>query len=851
MHFYTNVYQYGNSLLVRGVKDGKGYATKIAYKPTLFLNAKKLSETGYKTLSGNSVEPMVFSCIKEAKEFIEKYKDIQGFEIHGIRTFANQYISDNFKGEIEWDFSKIRVFYLDIEVEAKNGWPNIETANNPITAITLYDTFTKRYYVWGRKTYVPTMDNVEYNLCETEEILLEHFVEFWSKNYPDVVTGWNVRFFDIAYIVNRIGRIFDQRQINKLSPWGICYNRDISIQKRVNRTYELAGISIMDYLELYKKYTYVSKESFKLHYIAKIELGEGKVEFSGTLQELYEENYQKFIDYNIKDVELVKRLDEKMRFIELVIGMSYIAKVSDYNKTYGPVHYWEIMVYNFLIERNIVISEVEQGSKSTQYEGAYVKDPIIGKHDWVVSFDLNSLYPNVARQWNIGPETHIPYNQLPVELKEIADKVTIDELIDGTFDLSALRKHDVTMTANRQFYHRKHMSFFSEIFGKLYDARVQVKKEMLRLQQEKENTKDKNEQQKLDYTIAALHNKQLAAKVSLNSAYGAIGNAFFRYYSVDNAEGITVTGQLVDRWIEIRVNKRLNTLLKTSGVNYVVASDTDSIYVVLDKLVSSVLPKTKDIDNNTYTTKVINFMDRFCKVDLVPFIAKCCQELFEYTNSYLPLMEMKRESLASRGIWTGKKHYLMYVYDSEGVRYSKPKLKITGIEAVKSSTPEICREKIREALEIIVTKDEDAVISFVENFRTEFRKLPAEIIGFPRGINDLRAYADLRGLPTKGAPIHVKSALMYNKLLIDTGVVSKFPMVEDGNKIKFVYLKTPNPIRNNAIAFVDDLPKEFNLHKYIDYDLQFEKAFVNPIIAVLDAIGWKLEKTGDLTTLFG
>ena len=346
--------------------------------------------------------------------------------------------------------------------------------------------------------------------------------------------------------------------------------------------------------------------------------------------------------------------------------------------------------------------------------------------------------------------------------------------------------------------------------------------------------------------ISKFNNFQMVRKITLNSAYGAVGNQYFRYYKLANAEAITLSGQVSIRWIENKMNEFLNKILKTDDFDYVIASDTDSIYLNFNNIVETFLSKHKDDKE-----KVVTMIDKICQDQLEPYIDKCYNELAEYVNSYDQKMQMKRENIADRGIWTAKKRYILNVWDSEGVRYEEPKLKIMGIEAVKSSTPAPCRKMIKDSLKLMMNATEDELIDFIEKCRSEFNKLPPEDIAFPRGLSEVNKYKSNSTIYSKGTPIHARGALLYNYYIKEKKLDNKYTTINNGDKIKFIYLKKANPIRENVISFLTDFPVEFGLDKYLDRELQFEKAFLEPLKAVLDAIGWNVEKTVNLELFFG
>ena len=426
------------------------------------------------------------------------------------------------------------------------------------------------------------------------------------------------------------------------------------------------------------------------------------------------------------------------------------------------------------------------------------------------------------------------------KVRELSSQVNVDKILNKELDLEPLRKVNLTMTANGALYYRV-KGFLPELMEKMYEDRVIFKQKMIEAKKQYEKKKSKE----LEKEIARCNNIQMAKKISLNSAYGAIGNQYFRYYKLENAEAITLSGQVAIRWIESKMNTYLNKILKTKDVDYVIASDTDSIYLHMGPLVETVFKGREKT-----TEGIVSFLDKICKVELEKYIEGCYQELADYVNAYDQKMQMKRENIADRGIWTAKKRYILNVWDSEGVRYEEPKLKMMGIEAVKSSTPAPCRKMIKDALKLMMSGTEDEVIEFIENARRDFKKLPPEQISFPRSASDVNKYKASNTIYSKGTPIHVRGALLFNHLIQNANLTNKYSLIQNGEKIKFIYLKKPNIIQENVISFIQDFPKELNLDKYIDYDLQFEKAFLEPLKSILDAIGWNIEKTSSLESFF-
>ena len=823
----------GDHFLVRGYENGRHFATREKFYPTLFVPSNK--QTKYKTLEGEYVESVEPGTVRDCRDFIKKYEGVENFKIYGNDRYIYQYISEMYpEEEIKFDTSKIKIATLDIEVASENGFPDVESAAEEVLLITVQDYATKQIRTWGRGPFNNTQKNVIYKGFRTEYELLNDFINWWQieENTPEVVTGWNSELYDIPYLVRRIDRILGEKLMKRMSPWGLVTERETVIMGRKHISYDVGGVTQLDYLNLYKKFTYKAQESYRLDYIASVELGQKKLDHSefDTFKDFYTKGWQKFVEYNIIDVELVDRMEDKMKLIELAITMAYDAKVN-YNDVFFQVRMWDAIIYNYLKKRNVVIPPKERSDKDSKYAGAYVKEPIPGKYDWVVSFDLNSLYPHLIMQYNISPET-LRDTRHP---SATVDKILNEEL---TFEMYK----DNAVCANGAMYRKDIRGFLPELMEKIYKDRTIYKKKMLAAKQDYEKTPTKA----LEKEIARCNNIQMARKIQLNSAYGAIGNQYFRYYKLANAEAITLSGQVSIRWIENRMNQYLNKILQTEGEDYVIASDTDSIYLNLGPLV------TKFLGNQSGDkTKIVALLDKICQDKLEPFIERSYEELASYVQAYDQKMIMKRENIAERGIWTAKKRYILNVWNSEGVQYTEPKLKMMGIEAVKSSTPAPCRTMIKDGLKLMMNGTEDDVIEFIDKCRTEFKKLPPEEIAFPRSVSDVVKYKSHADIYIKGTPIHCRGALLFNHYIKEKKLTNKYSLINNGEKIKFIYLKKPNIIQENVISFIQDFPRELDLDKYIDYDLQFEKSFVEPLKAILDAIGWSVEKTVNLELFFG
>jgi len=831
MNFYTNVQLVGDNVLFRGYVNSERTFFKESFSPTLFVSCKD-QKSKYKTLDNKYVKPIKFTTVKEAREFVSKYSEVDNFDVYGYERYLYQYIADKYpEDEIMFDPSRIQSVVIDIEVASENGFPDVESAAEEILCITTKNLSTKEINIWTIREFHTDRKDCTVHNCKDEVEMLKFFIGHWVQNTPDVISGWNVKFYDIPYICRRVDRVLSEKWVKSLSPWSRVTERETYVQGRRQISYDILGIAVLDYIDLYRKFTYTNQESYALNHIAMVELGEQKIDHSEyeNFKEFYTKDWNKFVEYNIKDVELVQRLDEKMKLLELVFTLAYDAKVN-FEDVYSQVKTWDTIIFNYLKKSNLVVPPKKENKKDSQYAGAYVKEPIPGFYDWVVNFDLNSLYPHLIMQYNISPETL---------LEKRFSGASVDKFLTREIDTSDLS--GVTVCANGAMYDTTRQGFLPKLMEKIYEDRTIFKKKMIAAKQQYEKTPTAD----LKREISRCNNIQMARKIQLNSAYGAIGNEYFRYFRIANAEAITLSGQLSIRWIENKMNVYLNKLLKTDGIDYVIACDTDSMYLNLGPLVDKVFSGREKTSES-----IVSFLDKISEMELEKYIESSYQELANYSHAYAQKMKMKRENIADRGIWTAKKRYILNVWDSEGVRYSEAKMKIMGLETARSSTPAYYRDKLYEAFKIIMNNDNDTLINFIDKIRIDSRNHDISDISFPRSLNNLQKYKSSADLYKKGTPIQVRGAILYNDLIRKLKLESKYPLIKEGEKIKFVYLKEPNPISENVIAYFQNLPPEFNLNKYIDFDMQFEKSFLEPLKSVLDSIGWKSEQVGTLESFF-
>lgn len=835
--FYKNAVRNKNSIWLREIDEsGKENYSKVKFQPSLYTRTQD-NNTPFKTLDDFPLQERTFDSMGSANWYI-KNNNAPDY-LYGNTNFVSQFLMDiHPEEEIPYEDSKIKKLFFDIETTCGNGFPDIDAAEEAVISISAYDSFSKRlkiflldeschekYDIGGGQydkekhedgegvSYDP--ENVDIINCMDERELLLQFINYWKRDgYPDIITGWYINFFDIPYLVNRITKLFGWEYAKRLSPWESITAHEVPFFKKVLKKYNILGVETLDYIELYKKFVPAGRESYSLDYIAYFELGEQKLDYSehGSLHLLYKNDYPKFIRYNIHDTHLVYKIDQSMKLIDLAVHMAYLAKVN-YSDIFSSIKVIEGICYSYLLNRSIIMPLKSGGTKTKTIEGGYVKEPEKSKFDWVVSFDVNSLYPSIILQQNLSPETLIEDEYEPV---------SVEQLLHKRKDLSHLTNK--TLCANGHLFSTKKQGFIPEIIGKLYKERKANKGLM---QKYRKGGKD---------ALAKIYDiKQHSQKILLNSFFGVLDNPYFVFYDCRISEAITKHGQLIIKWSEKYTNEYLNKILKSDNTDYVKAIDTDSIYLTLGDIVDQVCP------DKTLEEK-ISFVDNVCEKKLEPVLEKAFEDLSEYTNSYQNSIVMKREIISSSALWTGKKRYAALVYDDEGLRLKDPKLKIMGLETAKSSTPEFCKDRLKSAIRICLDGSEDEMKRFIEETRKVFYGLKPEEISFPRSVNGVSDYYCPVNMFKSGCPIHVRGSIIYNKLLDDNDLGDRYHKISDGDKIKYCYLKKENPTRQHVIAFKDSLPKEFNMMDYLDYKINFHKSFIEPLESIANSCGWSTQK---------
>jgi DNA polymerase elongation subunit (family B) len=833
MKFYTACAIKGNKILVRGYKNGVRFTDSVSFKPSLFIKSDK--ETKYKTLNGIGVKRMVFDTLYDCREFLKQYEDLNDSPIYGNTDFVTQYLLETYESEVVYDLSQIKIAYFDIETETEGGFPDLRNPNEKINIIGVRISGVN-YAITEKQVSIP---NCKLILVSSEKELIQKFFELLRKEDIDVLTGWNVKLFDIPYIIGRARLFFDDKEIQSWLPFNLMKERETNIGGTDYRLFEFPGYTTLDYMDLYKKFSGTSQESYALNFIAKAELDEQKLDYAeyGSLREFYTKDFQRFAEYNIQDVELVEKLDNKLRLIDLAVSIAYEAKIP-FDVVFFATRIWGTICCDYLLRKDIIPPIQTSYAKDDQFVGAYVKDVAPGLYKNVVSFDATSLYPSIIMGWNISPETCIKKDaSLSADDFLRSKKKQIPSLVEEA------SKQNACLSCNGSMFTNNIRGFIPILIERTFNQRKEAKNKMLELEKEYEHSKDVN----LLPRIAALKIRQSVKKILANSLYGCLGNPAFIYSSPELATAVTVTGQVIIRTAENCMNGYIRHLTKDNDKDYVLAVDTDSVYLNLDDIITQIQQKTK-------ITDITDFVDKICEQKIQPELKKEMDLLTKTLNCSENKIFFKREAIASAGMFIAKKRYALLVQDLEGIRFEEPKLKIMGLETARSSTPAIVRKKLKDCIKIILTKTPEELRQYVNEFYDEFMVLPISDVAAPRGVKGINKYSDSTKIYQTGTPIATKAALLYNSYSKKIGIDKQYAAIKENDKMKFVFVKVPNPYgmagKDAVMGFINSPPKEFNLEKYIDRKKQFEKTFGEPLDNILQAINWKLNAEVSLEEFF-
>ena len=832
MKFYTACALKGNKILVRGYRNGVRFTDTVAFKPSLYIKTDKDSK--YRSLNGVKVKRMIFDTLYDCRQFLDQYRDLDDCPIYGNTDFLTQYLMETYEAEVEYDLSKIKVAYLDLECESEDGFPDLDNPNEKINLMSIrVDGAT--YVITSKPVDLP---NCKVILTSSEKELIKKTFEVLAKEDVDIISGWNIKLFDMPYIIGRAKLFFDEKEIQEWLPFGLMKMRETDIGGKVYKIYEFPGYTILDYMDLYKKFSGTSQESYALNFIAKAELDAQKLDYSeyGSLREFYRNDFQKFAEYNVQDAVLVEQLDNKLRLIDLAVSIAYEAKIT-FDTVFFATRIWETICCDYLFKQSIIPPLKRSYAKDDQFVGAYVKDVTPGLYKNIVSFDATSLYPSIIMQWNISPETcENSDSSLNADDFLKNKRTSIPDIIEDAESRSCC------LACNGSMFTRNVKGFIPVLIEKTFNQRKEAKSKMIDLEREYEASKN----QDLLPRIAALKIRQSVKKILANSLYGCLGNPAFVYSAPHLATAVTVTGQVIIRKAENCMNEYIQRITKTNS-DYVIAVDTDSVYLNLDPIVEQISKKTKIAD-------ITEFINQVCEQKIQPEFKKE-MELLAYTIG-CPENKIffKREAIASAGMFIAKKRYALLMQDLEGVRFADPKLKIMGLETARSSTPAVVRSKLKDCIRIILTKTPEELRDYVDEFYDAFMIMPIEDVAAPRGVKGINKYKDNSNIYKTGTPIATKAALLHNAYTKKLNIDKEVQSIKENDKMKFVFVKVPNPYgmggKDAVMGFINKPPKQFQLEKYIDRKKQFEKTFQEPLDNILQAINWSISKQATLDSFF-
>lgn len=872
--FYVSVGVMDDKVIHVYYENGKRRESEVLFKPMLgkmVANPDPEKEYEWNDIYGNPLQWKRFDNIAKYRHFIDEYEEV---DFYGTMKEDYQFLSEAYPGAIDYDLSYIRPYLIDIEIDSSDGFANVDDADKEITSISLKDQRGNRYFVMATKPWeaVKTclkdsagpwidLDKVKFYHCKTEEDMFKTLRRIIRKEKPDMLVGFYAKMFDFPYIIKRGRYVMGKDYMNGFSPFGFT-----TVKKKTDKLSgriidfftKIEGIPLLDFQLMYKKFVYTPREMYSLDYLAEQELGDTKLDYSeyDTLNEMWEKDPQKYIDYNIWDVELIDLLDQKLGLIDLTCTIAYFAK-TNFVDTLGTVGVWDSIFFNTLKEKKVMIPP-KHVSEKEDYAGAYVYQPETEIHDWIISVDLKSLYPHVQQQYNISPEALLGDRRMEwdVDIEQDLD----DRYLNEEFKAPK----NAIMAANGCFFRKDKEGIVPGLLRTIYDNRVVAKKEMIEWKQKLQAWKEEHKiDVKTDFNdyskdgdpkligewaefekhISTKNNYQMAMKILMNSEYGALANVHFRYYDVRLASAITLSAQLALKWAAKKV---MGHPLRKKYKWDLIYGDTDSLYLSVKYVVDQIRLRNEGISDKDLIKQVNSFVAKIIQ----PILSDGYEELAAYVNANENRMFMNHEKTITNALWTSKKRYALNVLWDEGVTYDKPKLKVKGIEIVRSSTPKIIRDALKESVAIML-EDETKLLDFVKEQKAKFKDNDVLNVAFPRSANNIEDYliekSDGSLAYKKGSPIGVRAAIIYNNLV---RTKEGWPQINSGEKIKFVYLMKPNTFDENVIGFIRRIPEE--AIKYVDWDLQFEKTFLSVIKNIYTKMGkvFKMHKETNLSDIF-
>ncbi|WVX87536.1 DNA polymerase [Vibrio phage EniLVp02] len=879
---YLSVQRRGKFILERCMSpDGAEYFNRVQYEPTFFTRAKPGDVTGYTDIYGRPVIPKRFDSMTDAEQWRRDNKDV--LDIMGMDDYKIAYISDAYTSRQAY-LDKTRIAYIDIEVPSIK-FPKPELCEREITSIVHYDSILDKYFFfgvpsnteWKREDSIldaETLDKVEYISCTDEKDLLSRYLLFWRENLPAIVTGWNSEGFDMPYICGRMEKLLSKEVMEKLSPWGIVRDRTDTDEKtgKVSVKYDIWGVEHLDYMVLYQKYSLKPRPNHRLDYIGEVETGERKVEFEQpNYLAFYREDYQRFGDYNIKDVRLVLKINDATAIMQMAVSLAYYNGIN-FGDVFGTTKPWDANIFNSLKKDKMVVPGRQHKVKE-RYLGAFVKAPKPGLYEDILSFDFTSLYPSIIRQCNISPEKII--SQVIHPEYSVNDSDDLEHVIEAIVWGRWVPDHggQYSASANGMLYAKDSQGVIPREITKVFFERKHHKKLMSNAKKEIEvikaeiHRRDVNgvlelKEGQTDYSrhtdeqlqqamaeqrkIAEIENiNQMARKILINSLYGALGNNHFRYYNLQNAVAVTSFGQLAIKWAARDINEFLNQKCETTGVDYVIYGDTDSVYINMNPLMRKLGKHQLTGDERT---EVLNRLGEIMESKV---IQPSMENLRSLMNNFEQQMFMDREAIATKGFWTAKKRYALSVDDMEGVRFTEPSLKIMGIETQRSSTPPLAQKGLKQAIKLILQGSEADLQAYVTQFKKDWMKAEYSEVSYVSSANNMGKHADAELNPMKGCPGHIKAALAYNRAANKLN----FSPINEGDKIALVKLTMPNRFGVDTIAYPSggSFPREMGIdymQSIIDYEALYKDKFLAPLEAICDAIGVNYKKTWTLNKFF-
>jgi len=840
-----------NTIYHRYLENGSRQEEYIEFKP--FCGVPSNKESSIKTLYNKPLELRQFDNISEFKKWVkenEEYIDIYG----NIRP-EYMFLASTYPKEIPIQWEDMRIDNIDIEVVREDGFPDSDLAEWPVTAITIQDIIKKTYTTFGYKKNYKNNDseNINYIHCDNEKDLLEKYVIYCRERRADIITGWNIVNFDIPYLVNRIIKILGKNWAKKISPVGKLRQRVYkdTFDNEVS-TYDILGTVIYDYMELYSKFQMEPRDGKSLEVIAQAELGKGKLNYkegdNRSLTELYHNDFQTYIDYNIRDTELVGLIDDKRQYLRLAINMTYMAKCL-FQDIFGTVGIWDAYLYNVLLNKKILCSPRKTNIKSS-FPGGWVEKPRKGLNGWNMVFDIASSYPNSIISYNISTETVIEFNSLPQELKSLADSIrpyyAEDKFVwminDNVYDVNwleenakpLLTKYNICMTPWGEFFKRDEIGFIPEVVDTIFKSRKKVKQKM----------------KKIDFNsneYDALNAQQMAFKTLMNSLYGAMSNIWFRYFDIRMAGSITSAGQASVKGSAKYINDEIKGLKS-------IYTDTDSLFVDMQPIIDQRFKNKKHtfIDEHDFCMKMAR---QVVEPKLEEFFDRLTKGLNTFTNTLV----MEAEVLADAWISVEKKKYSMRIINDEGEEFfnretlelgkwnfdktkfqpGKVKLKTKGLSLIQSTTPQFTRSKLKQSIELIFQhRNEQIIKDKFKEWKDEFMTLPFEEVSMPRGVSIFNKYVE----NPAGAQAHVRASMAFNKALIDLGLDKDYQPINQGDKIRYAYIKVPNIFGIEVMAIKDKMPELINKNIKVDWDIQWQKCFTSQLEKIFETIGWNMSE---------